>query len=116
MAKAFGTESPEGVKPEILERMGLDTKQREQANLGVKIKKILEQYLPADKMSNQKFTGDTLEEFELPIKNQKLIKTTDGLFLEMTMGNKIKFYQKLESTTFDELKTKITETLSEDQN
>ena len=112
MAKPLGSENPDGIRKEIFESIKLNPEQKNIANQNAKIKEILQPHLPKNPRENSELIGDVLKEFTISKTKQKIIETTDGLFLEMSIG-KIKFYQKLTGTTLEELKTKIENILTE---
>ncbi|MFA7314699.1 MAG: hypothetical protein WC025_02080 [Candidatus Magasanikbacteria bacterium] len=107
MAEKLGSGNPENIKKTILESMELNPEQQETADLSSTIREILQSHLPKNPRETTKIVEEEiLETFTIPVTNQKIIKTAEGLFLETTLG-KMKFYQTLSGTTFEELKTKI---------
>lgn len=112
MVKPFGSENPGGIKKEVFEKMALSQEQQKTADTKATIREILQSHLPKNTRETSELTGETQEEYTIPTTNQKIIETSDGLFLEMTMG-KMKFHQKLKDISLEELKTKIESALAE---
>lgn len=108
MVKKFGSENPGGVKEEIFKSMELNSEQQKTADSKATIREIIKPYLPKNPRETSKLTGEIMEEYTIPTTDQKIIQTSAGLFLEMSMG-KTKFYQKLSGTTLEELKSRIEE-------
>src|SRR3989339_568161 len=71
-----------------------------------KLTEILKPYLTGP--VSKKSSGEYISEFTTPVSTMKIVKTTEGIYLESKLGTNF-LYQKLEETSFEELQAQIKE-------